>query len=152
MDIRIIVDGVKLNVRSGIIIIKDNKILLHKNDNKDNYVLPGGGVHFLESSEEAIIREIKEEIGLDIKVDGCISTIENMFEHDGIKFHEIYFIYKGSFIEDIDTSKIMENIEGKPIKYGFVDLDKIDDYYILPVVIKDILKNNTSHIINREIK
>lgn len=152
MDIRIIVGDMKLNVRSGIIIIKDNKILLHKNDNKENYVLPGGGVHFLESSEEAIIREIKEETGLDIKVDECISTIENIFEYQGIKFHEIFFLYKGSFIDDVDTDKIIVNIEGKPIKYGFVDLDKIDDYYILPVVIKDILKNNTSHIINREIK
>lgn len=151
MDIRIIVDGVKLNVRSGIIIIKDNKVLLHKNDNRDNYCLPGGGVHFLESSEEAIIREIKEETGLDIKVEKCVSTIENLFEKDGIKFHEIYFIYRGSFKDDIDTSKVIENIEGKPIKYGFVDIDKIDDYYILPVVSTEIIKNNTSHIINREI-
>lgn len=152
MDIRIIIDGIKLNVRAGIMLIKDNKILLHKNDNKDNCCLPGGGVHFLESSEEAIIREIKEETGLDIKVEECISTIENLFEHDGIKFHEIYFIYKGSFIDDVDTNKIIENIEGKPIKYCFVDLDMIDDYYILPVVTKDIIKNKTSHIINREIE
>ena len=152
MDIRIIIDGMKLNVRVGIMLIKDNKVLLHKNDNRDNYCLPGGGVHFLESSEEAIIREIKEETGLDIKVDECVSTIENLFEHDGIKFHEIYFIYKGTFVDDIDTNKIIENIEGKPIKYGFVDIDKIDDYYILPVVTKDIIKNKTSHIINREIK
>ena len=152
MDLRWLVDGMKLNVRAGIMIIKDNKILLHKNDNKENYCLPGGGVHFLESSEEAIIREVKEETGLDIKVDEYMCTIENLFEKDGIKFHEIYFIYKGSFIDDVDTSKIIKNIEGKPIKYGFVDLDKIDDYYILPVVTKDILKNNSNHIINREIK
>ena len=151
MDLRFLVDGMKLNVRSGIIIIKDNKILLHKNDNKDNYCLPGGGVKFLESSEEAIIREIKEEINLDIKVEEFVTTIESIFEKDGIKFHEIYFIYKGSFINDIDTNKIIKNIEGKPIKYGFVDLDKIDDYYILPVIIKDIIKNKKSHIINREI-
>lgn len=151
MDLRFLVDGMKLNVRSGIIIIKDNKILLHKNDNKDNYCLPGGGVKFLESSEEAIIREIKEEVNLDIKVEEFVTTIESIFEKDGIKFHEIYFIYKGSFINDIDTNKIIKNIEGKPIKYGFVDLDKIDDYYILPVIIKDIIKNKKSHIINREI-
>ena len=152
MDLRWLVDGMKLNVRAGIMIIKDNKLLLHKNDNRDNYCLPGGGVHFLESSKEAIIREIKEETGLDITVNEYVSTIENIFERDGIKFHEIYFIYKGSFKEDVDTSKIINNIEGKPIKYGFVDLDKIDEYYILPVVTKDILKNNNSHIINREIK
>lgn len=151
MDLRFLVDGMKLNIRTGIMIIKDNKILLHKNDNKDNYCLPGGGVQFLETSEEAIIREIKEETGLDIKVDSFVSTIESIFEKDGIKFHEVYFIYKGSFIEDIDTSKIINNIEGKPLKYGFVDLNKIDDYYILPVVIKDIIKNKKNHIINREI-
>ena len=152
MDLRWLVDGMKLNVRVGIMIIKDNKLLLHKNDNRDNYCLPGGGIKFLESSEEAIKREIKEETGLDITVNEYVSTIENIFERDGIKFHEIYFIYKGSFKEDVDTSKIINNIEGKPIKYGFVDLDKIDEYYILPVVTKDILKNNNSHIINREIK
>ena len=125
MDLRFLVDGMKLNVRAGIMIIKDNKLLLHKNDNRDNYCLPGGGIKFLESSEEAIKREIKEETGLDIKVDEFVSTIENLFEHDGIKFHEIYFIYKGSFVEDIDTDKIIINKEGKPIKYGFVDIDKI---------------------------
>ena len=152
MDIRIIVDGVKLNVRSGIIIIKDGKVLLHKNDNKENYCLPGGGVHFLESSEEAIIREVKEETGLTVKVDECVSTIENLFENNGIKFHEIYFIYTGSIVEDIDTNKVIENIEGKPIKYSFVDLNDLDDYEILPVVTTDIIRNKTSHIINREIE
>ena len=75
-----------------------------------------------------------------------------MFEKQGIKFHEIYFIYKGSFVNEVDTSKVLENIEGKPIKYYFVDIDKIDDYKILPVVTKDIIKNKTSHIINREIE
>ena len=152
MDIRIIVDDVKLNVRSGIIIIKDGKVLLHKNDNKPNYCLPGGGIHFLESSEEAIIREVKEETGLTVKVDECVSTIENLFENNGIKFHEIYFIYTGSIVEDIDTNKVIENIEGKPIKYSFVDLNDLDDYEILPVVTTDIIRNKTSHIINREIE
>lgn len=152
MDLRFLVDGMKLNVRVGIMIIKDNKILLHKNDNNDNYCLPGGGIQFLESSEEAIIREIKEETGLDIRVDEFVSTIENLFEKEGIKFHEIYFIYKGSFVDDVDTTKIINNIEGKPIKYGFVDIDRIDDYYILPVVSKDLIKNSKSHIINREMK
>ena len=152
MDLRFLVDGMKLNVRAGIMIIKDNKILLHKNDNRENYCLPGGGVHFLESSDDAVIREIKEETGLDIEIDEFVSTIESIFEKDGIKFHEIYFIYKGKPKGDIDTSIIIDNIEGKPIKYGFVDIDKIDDYYILPVVTKEILKNNNSHIINREIK
>lgn len=152
MDLRFLVDGMKLNVRAGVMIIKDGKVLLHKNDNRDNYCLPGGGVHFLESSDEAVKREIKEETGLDINIEEFVSTIESIFEKDGIKFHEIYFIYKATPIGDIDTSKVINNLEGKPLKYGFVDLNKIDDYYILPVVIKDLIKNKKEHIINREIK
>jgi ADP-ribose pyrophosphatase YjhB (NUDIX family) len=150
MDIRILVDGMKLNVRAGIIIIKDGKVLLHRNAEKEHYCLPGGGVQFLENSEEAIKREIKEETGLDIKIDKYVSTIENIFEKQGIKFHEIYFVYKGSFTEDVDTSKVIENIEGKPIKYYFIDIDRLNEYKIMPVVIPDIIKNNTSHVINRE--
>ena len=152
MDLRFLVDGMKLNVRAGVMIIKDGKVLLHKNDNKDNYCLPGGGVKFLESSDETVIREVKEETGMDIKIDEFVSTIENIFEQNGIKFHEIYFIYKASPVGDIDTSKVINNLEGKPLKYGFVDIDKIDDYYILPVVSKDLIKNKKEHIINREIK
>ena len=152
MDLRFLVDGMKLNVRAGVMIIKDGKVLLHKNDNKENYCLPGGGVKFLESSDETVIREVKEETGMDIKIDEFVSTIENIFEQNGIKFHEIYFIYKASPVGDIDTSKVINNLEGKPLKYGFVDIDKIDDYYILPVVSKDLIKNKKEHIINREIK
>ena len=40
------------------------KILLFYGNNVDYYILPGGKVHELEKSEEAIKREIIEELGL----------------------------------------------------------------------------------------
>ena len=49
-------------------IVRDGKLLLiqrHK-PGKDFYVLPGGGVNLEESFEEACIREVKEETGLDV--------------------------------------------------------------------------------------
>ena len=128
------------------------QVLLQKRSDDNLWGNPGGSMDIGETIYDTIIREIKEETNLDIKVDSYVSTIESMFEKDGIKFHEIYFIYTGSVIGDIDTNKVIENMEGKPIKYSFVDLDDIDDYYILPVVTTDIIKNKTSHIINREIK
>jgi len=54
--------------RATAIIIRDGKVLLfhrHK-PGRDYYSLPGGGVELEESFEEACIREVKEETGLDV--------------------------------------------------------------------------------------
>ena len=57
---------------SAIIISKDNKILMGKKDPSkwgvyaDYRHIPGGGVDDTETMEEALKREIQEEIGLDI--------------------------------------------------------------------------------------
>ena len=55
------------NHRVAGVIIKNNKILAQKNTKADNYYLPGGRVMFGESSEEALAREIKEELKINIK-------------------------------------------------------------------------------------
>jgi 8-oxo-dGTP diphosphatase len=54
--------------RATAIIIRDGKVLLihRQKPGKDFYVLPGGGVDLEESFEEACIREVKEETGLDV--------------------------------------------------------------------------------------
>jgi 8-oxo-dGTP diphosphatase len=53
--------------RATAIIIRNGKLLLihRQKPGKDFYVLPGGGVDFEENFEEACIREVKEETGLD---------------------------------------------------------------------------------------
>lgn len=56
----------------GLLLSNDGKILLGKKDPKDGGVfpdcwhLPGGGVEPGESQQEALRREIKEEVGIDI--------------------------------------------------------------------------------------
>ena len=59
-----------MNSRVRAIIISQNKIILIKRikSNETYWVFPGGGVEPNEAKEEALIREIKEELGLDIKV------------------------------------------------------------------------------------
>jgi 8-oxo-dGTP pyrophosphatase MutT (NUDIX family) len=51
---------------AGLILIKDKKLLLAFSKNKKAWYLPGGKVDANESSIEAIQREIKEELNLDI--------------------------------------------------------------------------------------
>ena len=157
MDITIDVGDSKLNVRAAGVIIHNGKILLHRNVNSDHYALIGGRVEIGENSADTVKREIKEELGKDIEITGYISTIENFFEMEGSKYHEIMFVHKIEFTneEDKKIEHIMKNVEGKDyLQYEWIDLDKIDEYPVLPKAIKDILKENKFpvHKINIDFK
>jgi len=61
------------------VIIKDNIILLMRRvrDEREYYIFPGGGVEENESIEEAIIREIKEELSINPEIEKLLFEIEN---------------------------------------------------------------------------
>ena len=139
MDITIDVEDYKLNVRAGVVIMHNNKILLHRNKNSDHYAMIGGRVEIGENSEQTIKREVKEELGKEIKITGYVSTIENFFEMKGSKYHEIMFIYKAEFENDEDQKieNTLQNIEGKDyLQYEWIELNKIDEYPLRSNVLK----------------
>ena len=157
MDITIDVDNYKLNIRAAGIINHNGKILVHRNINSDHYALIGGRVEIGENSVDTIKREIKEELGKNIEITGYISTIENFFEMEGSKYHEIMFVHKIEFTneEDKKIENTMKNVEGKEyLQYEWIDLESIDNYPLLPIAIKDILKENKFpiHKINNDLK
>lgn len=156
MDLSIDIEDYKLNIRAGGLIIHNNKILAHKNINKDHYCIPGGRIELGENSETTIKREIQEELGKDIDILKYSSTIENFFYMNEKKYHELYFLYRVEFKneEDKKIEYTMHNIEGKDyLQYEWLDIDKIDEYNILPECLKDMLKkdNIPTHVINEEI-
>lgn len=59
----------KLEIGAKAVIMKDEKILLlhKKTEKEDLWELPGGRLDYGESLEEAIEREIKEELGLNVR-------------------------------------------------------------------------------------
>ena len=157
MDITIDVEDYKLNVRTAGIIIHNNKLLVHRNINEEHYALIGGRIGIGENSEDALKREILEELGKEIEITGNVATIENFFEMKSQKYHEIMFVHKIEFIngDDKKTENTIKNIEGKEyLKYEWLNLEKIDEYPLKPQVIKEILKSEKFpvHKINTDIK
>lgn len=63
--------------RSGAIVEIDGKIALIKRvrNNDEYYVFPGGGIEEGETPEEAAIREVKEELGIDIEIEKHLTTL-----------------------------------------------------------------------------
>ena len=59
----------------------------------------GGGIEFGEHSEEALRRELKEEIGAEVKDLIYLGTLENIFTFDGEPGHEIVQVYDGELTD-----------------------------------------------------
>lgn len=143
MDLSINLENYKLNIRAAGIIIHDNKILVHNNMKEGHYALIGGRVELGEDSETTLKRELVEEIGKPVEIIGNIGTIENFFEINDLKYHEILFIHQAEFQneEDKKITKTMKNLEGKDyLRYEWLDIDEIEKYPLLPKVMKEILK------------
>lgn len=59
-----------------------------------SWTLPGGGLNFGETPEDAVIREVEEETGFRIEV-RSIATIDSIFDTSGVEdFHGIRIIYQ----------------------------------------------------------
>lgn len=90
------------------IITKDNRILANKGyDSKKQewfYRLPGGGIDFYEKAEDTLKREFKEENGIDVIVNEKLGVIENLFDFNGKKGHEIAIVFHAQ-LSDVDMAK-----------------------------------------------
>lgn len=74
---------------------KGNKYLLIKevmeSDGIEKWIVPGGTVEFGEYLEDAVKREIKEEVGLEVKIEKFLAFKEANFAKFG--YHTIIFFY-----------------------------------------------------------
>lgn len=145
MDLTLDVGEYKLNIRAAGVVIHNNKVLVHRNINHEHYALIGGRIAINENSVDTVKREIFEEMGKEVEVQECIAVVENFFTMKGKRYHEIMFIHKVEFVDEQDKliDYTLDNIEGKDyLKYMWLDIDKIEEYNILPKITKKILKEN----------
>ena len=86
----------------GLIINSKGKILLAHNNN--TYQFPGGHVDDNETADECVVREIKEETGIDVSVTEapflCIKTFDNNYFSKGKKVLNTIYYYR-FFTDDI---------------------------------------------------
>lgn len=54
---------------AGLVVIKNNQLLLAYSSNKNAWYLPGGKIDKGETAKEALIREVREELSIDLQPD-----------------------------------------------------------------------------------
>ena len=134
----------RLNVRVGVIFKYQDKTLIEiRKDRVGNSVIPGGRIKIGEKSDDALIREIKEEMGILLDKSKLIynNTIEEFFTFDNIKNHEIFFVYE--YPVDLELyyklSSIKDNLDNHITEYIFVLSNEFEEVNLLPLKIRNII-------------
>jgi len=127
---------------------KNGKILVfvdHDDVKGDGFCRPlGGGIGFGETSREALIREVREELGAEIDNVQLIDVLENIFIYNGHPGHEIAFVYDADFRDkSLYKKEILEGWEdnGISFKAQWLSLDEINSRRIrlVPDGIEELL-------------
>ena len=94
----------------------------------------GGGVEPGESTAEAMARETREELGLEIKGLRLLGVLENIFSLEGNPGHEVVFVYDGHFVDKSvyqQSSLTVREDNGEIFSAEWRTLDSFDAYYRL---------------------
>jgi len=89
----------------------------------------GGGIEFGERSEDAVQRELKEELNVDITNLKYLGTLENIYTFNGGSYHEVVLVYDGMLTESglYDQALILgKEANGDDIRAMWKSLDEFE--------------------------
>lgn len=128
------------DLRTVAVLVKDNKILVQRDRNCNEYALLGGHVKIGETLEAGLIRETMEEMGVNIKCNRLLWSEECFWEWNGKQAHNIAFYY---LVELCENEVIPDNGEFVPQKdncdvvIGWMPIEDLKDKIIYPEFLKE---------------
>lgn len=146
MDISFKSGDEKFNYRVCAMMISDGKILAMHDERSPYYYLPGGRVEIGETAENAVIREVQEEVGVTPKIVRPLWLNQAFFTEDvdNPHYHElcIYFLMD---IADTDLlargEKFTSNEGSRTHTFEWLKFDRLKDEYFYPLFLKKDIFN-----------
>lgn len=141
MDISYTCGDEKFNYRVCAILIHGSKILVMRDERSPYFYLPGGRVTMGETAEQAVIREVREELGITVKISRPLWLNQAFFTEDVDKlhYHEIC-VY---FLIDFSNTNLLEFGERFILEEGththvfeWLEFDRLKNEYFYPLFLK----------------
>ena len=146
MDISFKSGNEKFNYRVCAIMISDGKILAMHDERSPYYYLPGGRVALGETAEDAVVREVSEELGVVPKIVRPLWLNQAFFTEDvdNLRYHElcIYFLMDITDTDLLSRGQIFTACEGNRIHaFEWLEFERLKDEYFYPVFLKEDIFN-----------
>ena len=137
-------DGV-FNVRACAVILHENRLLAMRDERSPYYYLPGGRVRLFESFEDALRRELSEELEIDATLVRPLWLVQSLFTEDvqNTRFHELCLYY----LVEPDASllcrgEVFLHIERTHTqRFCWLPIDSLKDAYFYPLFLKDRIRH-----------
>lgn len=110
---------------AGAVIVKDGKILFQRRSDNNRWGLIGGLLELNETYEEAAIREVREETGLDVRLTAFLGIFHNhdMVWSNGDRAHTIGAYYVAEIVDGT------LRIDSESLELRFFGTDEIPDLF-----------------------
>lgn len=112
------------------VVLRNGKILLCWLKDYSFYFLPGGHVETGESVRQAMVREMREELGAAVKSQKVIGAVENIWKDGRRKHHEL------NVISAVKLNRYDATTPLRHIEFHWVDADKLSRKKVLPHALK----------------
>jgi 8-oxo-dGTP pyrophosphatase MutT (NUDIX family) len=151
-------DGGRFNVRAAGVCARDGHVLLQRAAAEDFWALPGGRPEFAEDSRAALLREMREELGVEIACGRLLWVLENFFTYAERSFHELAFYYAMTLPAASPLLDLEQEYAGleldNPLVFRWFPIDDLVNVRLYPRVFRTALRElpaTTHHLIHTDI-
>ncbi len=141
MDITYLHENQKFNYRVCAMILSGNQILAMQDERSPYYYLPGGRVALGETAEQAVLREVQEELGITASIVRPLWLNQAFFTEDidHLHYHElcIYFLIDISGTDLLARGQSFTRMEGRHThRFEWLAFDRLEKEYFYPLFLK----------------
>lgn len=141
MDITFDTGEGRFNYRVCAILLDGDRVLAMHDERSPYYYLPGGRVRMGEQAEDAVLREVQEELGVEAKLLRPLWLSQAFSTEDvtHLDFHELclYFLLDVSHTDLLARGDRFTRQEGRHTHaFEWLPFDRLKDEYLYPLFLK----------------
>ena len=141
MDITFETDEGRFNYRVCAVLLDEERILAMHDERSPYFYLPGGRVRMGERAEDAVLREVREELGIEARILRPLWLSQSFFTEDVARadYHELclYFLLDVSGTDLLARGDRFRGPERRHVHdFAWLPFQRLKDEYFYPLFLK----------------